>query len=367
MAFSHYAAAAESPCYALVARDILQAIRSSTQCNDKLKGYMARLPPYQNFYRSTEHNIDMFALGRMLGEKDVEESASHFVQKMFGFTYNDEDKNSYFSTGTGADGKCDTKMVSAAIPMDAQFWNVLADASGQSSEAALHMATALNASLRPTLQHGFVEKDTDRTGNKDGAGKGNTLTGFRFSTYGTGAQWEVTASGVMGLLHNSAKTHTPVPTIVSSMRKSLTGMLETYGSILASVNGGNMDAYYHTDKMVAALGKRVAADYPGGSNTGIGWTYLRYPHLAATAWTGMLLLYQAEDGGAVDESFNPYAPPKRRVPSAAAGIQAAATCLPAQRSASSDGASAACSAHPKCAGLEGDCCPTSSGMHLGCC
>ena len=32
--------------------------------------------------------------------------------------------------------------------------------------------------------------------------------------------------------------------------------------------------------------------YPGGSDTGIGWTYLRYPHAAATAWTGLLMLYQ---------------------------------------------------------------------------
>ena len=32
--------------------------------------------------------------------------------------------------------------------------------------------------------------------------------------------------------------------------------------------------------------------YPGGSHTGIGWTYLRYGHAAATAWAGLLLMFQ---------------------------------------------------------------------------
>merc|ERR1712232_1404374 len=133
-------------------------------------------------------------------------------------------------------------------------------------------------------------------------------------------------------------------------------MLGMHGSVLATVRGGNMNAYTNKAGMTAALGAGVAADYPGGSPNGIPpfLSYYRYPHLAATAWTGMLLLYQAEDGGPVNESSNPYAPPKRSVPSAAAGVEAAATCLPAHAKAShaatvSPG-SAACSAHPKCKG-----------------
>mmetsp|Transcript_109607 Transcript_109607/g.338345 ORF Transcript_109607/g.338345 Transcript_109607/m.338345 type:complete len:86 (+) Transcript_109607:168-425(+) len=37
---------------------------------------------------------------------------------------------------------------------------------------------------------------------------------------------------------------------------------------------------------------------PGGSATGIGWTYLRFTHTAATAWTGLALL-----------GVSPYDPP----------------------------------------------------------
>ena len=55
------------------------------------------------------------------------------------------------------------------------------------------------------------------------------------------------------------------------------------GAIPASVLGGNIAAYRKNDH---------ASAYPGGSDTGIGWTYLRYPHAASTAWAGLLLLYQ---------------------------------------------------------------------------
>lgn len=74
--------------------------------------------------------------------------------------------------------------------------------------------------------------------------------------------------------------------------------LVQYGSVLGSVLGGNYEAYVHGDR---------ASEYPGGSDTGMGWAYLRHPHTAATAWTGLMLL-----------QANPFAPPVQPVPGAAA-------------------------------------------------
>merc|ERR1719440_2634455 len=95
------------------------------------------------------------------------------------------------------------------------------------------------------------------------------------------------------------------PTI-DSMRDSLKYILTTYGSVLGSINGGNWLAYHE---------KPREDPYPGGSATGLGWTYLRYPHTAATAWAGMMLLMQHEEGAAVNKYANPYFPPEKPLPS----------------------------------------------------
>ena len=66
MAFAHFAAASGEACYADVARDILYALKFRASCDGKLGGFASRFKPYPHFYRSTEHNIDMFALSTML-------------------------------------------------------------------------------------------------------------------------------------------------------------------------------------------------------------------------------------------------------------------------------------------------------------
>eukprot|EP00965_Chrysotila_dentata_P241739 6204455-Pleurochrysis_carterae.AAC.5 len=68
MAFAHFAAATGEACYGAVASDIMEAIRSQTSCDDELGGFAARLAPYPHFYRSTEHNTDVYALATMLND-----------------------------------------------------------------------------------------------------------------------------------------------------------------------------------------------------------------------------------------------------------------------------------------------------------
>lgn len=48
-------------------------------------------------------------------------------------------------------------------------------------------------------------------------------------------------------------------------------------------------------------------NFPGGSDSGLGWTYLRYPHVASTVWSAFVLMYQFDDQAPVREMANPCA------------------------------------------------------------
>jgi hypothetical protein len=79
----------------------------------------------------------------------------------------------------------------------------------------------------------------------------------------------------------------------------------------------------------------------------------------------------------VDANANPFAPPKGMIPGPPNHTSSKhLKCLPAssvpwpEPSAKAGSPMAACSANPGCAGLaglQGDCCPTTEGMLLGCC
>lgn len=373
MAFAHYGADAGQPCYALVARDILKAITSRTACDDGLKGYMARLPPYEQYYRSIEHNIDMYAFARMLNDADAKQRAGTFVNAMYGYSLVETDKEVY-AVGTDGRHACDNASIRAAIPVDGATWNMLAEADA----IAARKLESLKHAIRQSSEGGFFETDIDEMGNANGVGAGDTVSGFRFSSNGDGIQWENTAAGVMALIKyrndypGAAAQLNNLDHGINTIRDSVRSMLAKYGSTLASVLGGNMKAYLSHDRQQR---------FPGGSDTGLGWTYLRYPHLSATMWTGMLLMMQADDSQSVNASANPYAPPVRPIPNPFAPTASAnvLACLPpAGNNVPSPGPSpqadpeaangeASCQAHLRCAGLQGDCCPTLTGAMLGCC
>jgi len=151
--------------------------------------------------------------------------------------------------------------------------------------------------LRPSSEGGLLEEDQDILG--DGA----RLLGVRFTNMGSGAQWENTASATMGMgyyLSVFGDEDAKLNEDLKSMENSLLHLLQEYGSVLASVRGGNFDAWRNGN---------TDPNYPGGSDTGLGWTYLRYPHTAATAWTGLMIL-----------EGNPFAPPQKPVPAADAPL-----------------------------------------------
>merc|ERR1719210_3267373 len=98
-----------------------------------------------------------------------------------------------------------------------------------------------------------------------------------------------------------------LPQRLQEARDSLRTLLKMYKGVPQSVLGGN----YVTWQQGKSLGKK----YPGGTDTGLGWPYLRYLGTVPTAWTGLALLYQPDVGQPVNPDANPYAVPSQPVPS----------------------------------------------------
>eukprot|EP00931_Biecheleriopsis_adriatica_P053964 TRINITY_DN31714_c4_g2_i1.p1 TRINITY_DN31714_c4_g2~~TRINITY_DN31714_c4_g2_i1.p1 ORF type:complete len:654 (+),score=113.53 TRINITY_DN31714_c4_g2_i1:51-2012(+) len=303
LAFAHFADASGQPCFATVARDILWALaRSVILCEDKLQGFMARLPPYPGKYRSTEHNIDIFALARILSDYDTQMRATVFVQNMYGY---DQRYNHSYTMGTAGDSTCDADKRPAPVACDAQFWNLLADIDPQQHRKR----SSLAAALIPAEHGGMLTQDSDIVGN--GTSPAIELEGFRFSNWGHGIQWENTASAVMAMSlyrqrYGEEGLGVNLTQKIQSIQKSVLTLLDTYGVVPASALGGNLEAWFQNDH---------TSEFPGGSDTGIGWTYLRYGHVASTAWAGLMLLFTGGDvGNPVNQDANPFAPPGKKLP-----------------------------------------------------
>lgn len=310
LAFAHYAAAAQAPCYATVAQDIAGVLAAAAGCPDGLGGYLGHLQPYPGGYRSAEHNIDMFAVGKVLGDAAVQQSAGKFVRHMYGT--NPTFPTSY-AMGTGNGRRCDTGVNGGALPADATFWNLLADADADQERMSSALSFALQKpQRRPNGQYGIkglwvTDEDSilPEGGTRDPPVQ---VTGTRFSTVGNGVQWEVTASAVMAMAHYQQRygpgEELGLPQALRQARDSLRTLLALYHGVPQSVLGGNYGLWQ---------GHKFG-QYPGGTDTGLGWPYLRYLGTVTTAWAGLALLYQAEEGGPVNEDANPYAAPKQPVP-----------------------------------------------------
>lgn len=277
---------------------------------------MGRIRPSHGLYRSVEHNIDMMAFARMLGADDDRRSASRFVKAMFM-----QIGAGWYSVGTRGDTNCDKHIRRlSAIPTDGAVWSVAAGADTEPNKqnkraerrqvAALKMITSENTmkqKRRLFARRGMLEVEPDEIG-ANGTGLRELYHGFRFSNRGHGIQWEITASAVVAFLEFDRKYGSSMFNVSEFLPKpfaSLKKLLRIYKGIPASLKGGNYNAY--------KSGKRHHK-FPGGSDTGLGWSYFRYPHVAATAWTGFSLLMQKDDEGPVDGQGNPFAQPDPPVP-----------------------------------------------------
>uniref|UniRef100_A0A7S4PSL2 SMB domain-containing protein n=1 Tax=Alexandrium monilatum TaxID=311494 RepID=A0A7S4PSL2_9DINO len=305
IAFTHYAAAAKAPCYANVARDILGAVTQSSACVDGLGGFLARLPPHAENFRSTVGNLVILAAARLLGLRRIRGEAAHFVRGMR--------QDPGYNRRTGSAVRCDDmSLPEGPLPADASFWTLLSDADPIEERMTVALTFALRSpgfdgSGVPDSK-GFWVQDRDLVWH-GGAGSNSALYGFRYSSNGRGVQWEITASAVMAMLHFKqwyGDEELRLKHYIDRARDSLRSLLAMYKGVPNSVRGGNHKAW---EDVPAGESK-----FPGGSDSGFGWPDLRYLTTGSTAWTGLLLLYQPEFHGYLNEDANPFSLPKLAVP-----------------------------------------------------
>lgn len=284
---------------------------------------MGHLAPYTGLYRSAEHNIDLHGLSKILGDRTVMASTQVFVQSMFG---QNPGFPTTYATGTADAKRCDhTVAPGYPVAVDATFWNILADADPTPERIVSALRYALKTPGPGKDGHldafGLFVTDIDRV--YAGSPSNPSLSGFRFSSAGNGAQWENTAGAVMAMVHFQSKygpgAYPGLNTYIEAARNSLKQLLTMYGGVPSSVLGGNYPAW-----QAWSSGQQVDPDYPGGSDTGLGWPYLRYTATAPTAWTGLMLLHQADTSQPVNEDANPYAIPAKPVPY----VKGDTSCLP---------------------------------------
>jgi len=324
MAFARYAAKTGESCFATVAHDILGVLKEEFGCDDAVGGFMGRGNPFPGHYRSVEHNIDMFAFAQTLGDYQGMESARKFTENMYG--QNPRFPHS-FVVGTHGTGKCDTRIVTdTAISADAQMWNIAAGADPDLHHTQGAVDFALLERDNPYSEAGLFGTDVDQIGHQ-GQGVGEEYHGFRFSNKGNGIQWEITASSLIAMVkfkqENQGESwrvdNNGLRTKIKKSRDSIKKLLDVYGSVPSSILGGNHKR---------AASQHYFETFPGGSDTGLGWNYFRYPHLASTVWSGLALLNQGDDSARVDSTASPYSPPGQSVPE-----PGDCACLPQEGSA----------------------------------
>lgn len=250
--------------YEATARALMAAL-APRRCDGALGGFRGEAPAN---WRSIEHNVDMFAAGQLLGDTVATQAASTFVEQMWVPGPGQE----RYNIGTAADAACTDNMAWVAVPTDAQMWTMLSDADGQQARklGSVNFAVA-----------NMYSTDLDESGSPVG--------GFLFTNGGTGIQLENTASGAMALaryleLHGTTDNN----------RSELVAVLEACRATLLMQLSGN---------------GFVPATVLEEATTGLGWSYYRTAHVAATAWTGLLVGYFDMPDRPVDERFNPYTLP----------------------------------------------------------
>eukprot|EP00401_Gymnodinium_catenatum_P075828 CAMPEP_0117556172 /NCGR_PEP_ID=MMETSP0784-20121206/51664_1 /TAXON_ID=39447 /ORGANISM="" /LENGTH=608 /DNA_ID=CAMNT_0005353423 /DNA_START=1 /DNA_END=1823 /DNA_ORIENTATION=+ len=363
LAFVHYAAATGQKCYMIPAYDIMYALAGSTQCEDALNGFMSRLAPTQKYYRATDDNIVMYVLGSFLRNSSVMARASQFVRGMYG-------KNplnaTMYAMGTGDATLCDANLpdpeTDVPFPATAQFWNELAAV----DRDPVRKVSALNAAWEPVGAGGLRQVDVDYIGNNHGEGVGK-YTGFRYSSLGHGVQWEVSAAAAMALVQFrsggndlSPAQEEGVTNTIEQVRDSIRRILKVYGAVPASVRGGNAAAF--EDSRMSG-NYDLGTEFPGGTETGIPpmpTAFFRYPHLAATAWTGMLMLMQGDSDAPYNKWANPFVIDFSKLPDDVYEALTDKSCLNPEMPRM-------CADNAGCVGKEGRCCPDDYGVYDECC
>ncbi|MFK7825888.1 MAG: hypothetical protein AB8G05_17175 [Oligoflexales bacterium] len=279
--------------YYNAANEIMKQLHSHQCVQGLYRGYMGRPTnsgTQAGMWQSTEHNIDMYALGACLVgaakvngtdnvfAAQVRDIAGTFVNQMF-----DEAKGIY-QIGTNNVCSDSTTINLGATPADAQSWRLLSRAEmGGSEERSKSSQEALRSEP-------FFERDADFSDLI-----GQDIFGVRFTDFGRGVQMENTGSALLSL--NDFYGEQPADS-VTDLRNSIKYLFDFY-------KGGGIPASSQSDPNPQAR---------GGFNTGLSWSYFDWPHVASTVWSGLALAYQFEENGGILIGMNPFYPGSSMVP-----------------------------------------------------
>lgn len=247
-------------------------------------------------WRSIEHNADAFAFFRnlyLLTGDDKWKDASEHARKLIAACY----VGGRYVTGTGPDGSLND----AIVPTDAQSWT------------ALSMANSLDGRFSPSSGPRFDAAigaldymNTSMSARETTGAPPLTFDGFKFSEGGTGVQNEATAGAAMALYAYARYMFERQDGLDqgSSYQGNQIGraraQIGTYWSERATLLLDSLESQIRSAP--GTDGKGVVATPSAEATSGLGWSYFNWLHVAASAWTGLALLYEG------DRKANPFAP-----------------------------------------------------------
>ena len=270
--------------YVRAARGIGAYIERTRYSGGTINGYAARARATMR-YLSTEHHIDMYALGTILADPTIVQHSRTFLDNLY-----DSDEGVYRIGTTVPLNGVVTINTGDATPVDCQTWTILAGVNDTTD------SSRQQASMEWVVSNCVVDDAlTDVGCSPSGVGappcdpsSDNTFRGVRFTDRGKGIQLENTGSGLMALLRLRQRTGTTAfDASIEAIQESLHRLIQRTGDV----------------GMCSSFRKESAYPNPANErNTGLGWSYWRIPHVASTVYCALALMYDDR----TDDLFNPY-------------------------------------------------------------
>lgn len=241
----------------ILEKGINESLCTPSEGSQGLECYIGRPDPnllYQ-WYCSTEHHIDIYALAILRGNEVMKQKAASFLEKM---KIRDR-QDTYYSVGTTVSPKNERECPSQPnaniqqIPTDANVWSVLSGAEGGTS------------TLEWVNENVFVNSSVDNV----------VVPGYKFSSDSDSnlhIQFEITGSSLLAMEEGGVQPQTGV-------RETVKSFFDTPSSSFGIPNKTGC----------------IPATFPKETPTGYGYAYFPYFHTASTVWCASAL-----------SRFNPY-------------------------------------------------------------
>jgi hypothetical protein len=218
------------------------------------------------FYRSTEHNIAVYAAARLLNGltgdsewKSIMVHAEKFIQQLW-----DNSEQAYM-IGT-ANIQDDDTISDTNVAIRSQVWELLRDSSNLPRDTMIS---------NWVWKNGLVQDvQTDENGSSQ------QYEGIKYGKGGVGLQSEVTAATAMSLWLLSKKAHYSDSRSLKENAKKLLLSLKKIQQYAPNSDGHGI---------VASVQQEGSLVWAGDEYAGTTWRYFPLLHVASTVWTGLAI------------------------------------------------------------------------------